>query len=82
MNTSTNTRGVALVTGGRRGIGAAIAGALADAGFDVAVSGITADEAGKAGEGGAASMAWSTMPASVHRSAAICSTWRRKRLTK
>jgi NAD(P)-dependent dehydrogenase (short-subunit alcohol dehydrogenase family) len=40
-------RGTAIVTGGRRGIGAAISQALAHAGFAVAIVDVVADEAGE-----------------------------------
>jgi len=39
-----STNGVAIVTGGRRGIGAAIASALAHEGFDIALNDIVEDE--------------------------------------
>jgi NAD(P)-dependent dehydrogenase (short-subunit alcohol dehydrogenase family) len=48
MNQTTSPasgRPTALVTGGRRGIGAAIAVALAHTGFDVAITGLTDDDA-------------------------------------
>jgi NAD(P)-dependent dehydrogenase (short-subunit alcohol dehydrogenase family) len=45
MNVTTGKTGVALVTGGRRGIGRASAFALADSGFDVVINDLERDDA-------------------------------------
>lgn len=45
MNSSTDQRKVAIVTGARRGIGRAIAGCLADAGFDLVLNDLERDAA-------------------------------------
>ena len=45
-------RGVAIVTGGRRGIGRAIAYALAEAGFDILIVDVESDSAARETEGG------------------------------
>lgn len=47
MNQSESARKVALVTGGRRGIGRGISYALADRGFDVAIVDVVEDDAAK-----------------------------------